>query len=146
MESYRVQLARLYERSPFYRNKLQAAGFASPQAAGGVERRLAFANVFRLTSGYRLIVGRDIEDRRELARMVRSAMLWGLGVMALFGIGEVLASCYTSKADPILNVGRTVPNREEWGHAWKAILRGTGIGFIIGVLPAAGATIASFVS
>ena len=38
MESYRVQLARLYERSPFYRNKLQAAGFASPQAAGGVER------------------------------------------------------------------------------------------------------------
>jgi len=56
-------------------------------APGGVERRLAFANVFRLPSGYRLIVGRDIEDRRELARMVRSAMLWGLGVMALFGIG-----------------------------------------------------------
>jgi len=56
-------------------------------APGGVENRLAFANVFRLPSGYRLIVGRDIEDRRELARMVRSAMLWGLGVMALFGIG-----------------------------------------------------------
>ena len=56
-------------------------------AAGGVENRLAFANVFRLPSGYRLIVGRDIEDRRELARLVRSAMLWGLGVMALFGIG-----------------------------------------------------------
>ena len=56
-------------------------------ATGGVENRLAFANVFRLPSGYRLIVGRDIEDRRELARMVRSAMLWGLGVMALFCIG-----------------------------------------------------------
>jgi signal transduction histidine kinase len=56
-------------------------------ATDGVERRLAFANVFRLPSGYRLIVGRDIEDRRELARLVRSAMLWGLGVMALFGIG-----------------------------------------------------------
>jgi signal transduction histidine kinase len=56
-------------------------------ATGGVEKRLAFANVFRLASGYRLIVGRDIEDRHELARMVRSAMLWGLGVMALFGIG-----------------------------------------------------------
>jgi signal transduction histidine kinase len=56
-------------------------------ATDGVENRLAFANVFRLPSGYRLIVGRDIEDRRELARLVRSAMLWGLGVMALFGIG-----------------------------------------------------------
>ena len=43
--------------------------------------------MFRLPSGNRLIVGRDIEDRRELARMVRSAMLWGLGVMAVFGIG-----------------------------------------------------------
>jgi signal transduction histidine kinase len=56
-------------------------------APGGVENRLAFANVFRLPSGYRLIVGRDIEDRRQLARMVRTTMLWGLGVMALFGIG-----------------------------------------------------------
>jgi signal transduction histidine kinase len=56
-------------------------------AQGGTENRLAFANVFRLPSGYRLIVGRDIEDRRELARTIRSAMLWGLGVMALFGIG-----------------------------------------------------------
>ena len=56
-------------------------------APGGVENRLAFANVFRLPSGSRLIVGRDIEDRRQLARMVRTTMLWGLGVMALFGIG-----------------------------------------------------------
>jgi signal transduction histidine kinase len=59
----------------------------SRPAPGGVETRLAFANVFRLPGGYRLIVGRDIEDRRELARLIRSAMLWGLGVMALFGIG-----------------------------------------------------------
>lgn len=59
----------------------------SRPAEGGIERRLAFANVFRLQGGYRLIVGRDIEDRRDLARMIRSAMLWGLGVMALFGIG-----------------------------------------------------------
>jgi len=56
-------------------------------AAGHIERRLAFAHVFRLPNDYRLIVGRDIEDRRELAHLVRSALLWGLGVMALFGIG-----------------------------------------------------------
>src|SRR3954469_23144310 len=37
MESYRVQVERLYDRSPFYRNKLRAAGFQSPQAAGGLE-------------------------------------------------------------------------------------------------------------
>jgi phenylacetate-CoA ligase len=38
MASYRVQLERLYERSPFYRNKLRAAGFESPDAVGGLER------------------------------------------------------------------------------------------------------------
>ena len=59
----------------------------SRPAEGGTERRLGFANVFRLPGGYRLIVGRDIEERRVLARVIRSAMLWGLGVMALFGIG-----------------------------------------------------------
>jgi phenylacetate-CoA ligase len=38
MDPYRTQIARLFERSSFYRNKLQAAGFASPQAVGGLER------------------------------------------------------------------------------------------------------------
>jgi phenylacetate-CoA ligase len=35
-DSYRRQLAYLYERSAFYREKLTAAGFASPEAAGGL--------------------------------------------------------------------------------------------------------------
>jgi phenylacetate-CoA ligase len=35
-ESFRAQLAYLFERSPFYREKLTAAGFASPDAAGGL--------------------------------------------------------------------------------------------------------------
>ena len=35
-ELYRKQVARLYERSPFYREKLSRAGFVSPQDAGGL--------------------------------------------------------------------------------------------------------------
>ena len=35
-ESYRTQLAYLFERSAFYREKLAAAGFGSPAAAGGL--------------------------------------------------------------------------------------------------------------
>jgi phenylacetate-CoA ligase len=35
--SYRIQLAYLFERSPFYREKLGAAGFASAEAVGGLE-------------------------------------------------------------------------------------------------------------
>src|SRR5258707_14995620 len=35
-ELYRKQIARLYERSPFYREKLSSAGFVSPQDVGGL--------------------------------------------------------------------------------------------------------------
>jgi phenylacetate-CoA ligase len=36
-ELYRRQVARLYERSPFYREKLGRAGFVSPQDLGGLD-------------------------------------------------------------------------------------------------------------
>ena len=36
--AYRAQIAALFERSRFYREKLTAAGFGSPAAAGGLER------------------------------------------------------------------------------------------------------------
>src|SRR5438477_7471502 len=35
--AFRAQIARLFERSPFYRDKLRAAGFASAEAVGGLE-------------------------------------------------------------------------------------------------------------
>jgi len=38
VQSYRFQIGYLYERSAFYRNKLTAAGFPSPEALGGLER------------------------------------------------------------------------------------------------------------
>src|SRR2546423_8981580 len=38
MNPYRRQIAHLFERSAFYREKLQAAGFDSPEAVGGLER------------------------------------------------------------------------------------------------------------
>jgi putative tricarboxylic transport membrane protein len=67
--------------------------------------------------------------------------------VALFGLGEVLATTSsTAEVKPILHLGRVLPNREEWRQARMAILRGTGVGFLIGILPAAGATIATFVA
>ena len=82
----------------------------SRPAEGGSETRLAFANVFRLPGGYRLIVGRDIEDRRELARVIRSAMLWGLGVMALFGIGGgyLVSRNLLARIDAVAATSRTI--------------------------------------
>jgi signal transduction histidine kinase len=90
----------------------------SRPAEGGIEERLAFANVFKLPGGYRLIVGRDIEDRRELARVIRSAMLWGLGVMALFGIGGgyLVSRNLLARIDAVSATTRTIMDGDLTGR------------------------------
>ncbi|HEX6411647.1 MAG TPA: tripartite tricarboxylate transporter permease [Burkholderiales bacterium] len=66
--------------------------------------------------------------------------------VALFGVGEVVASCALGAARPVADVKNVLPTREDWRASRLPILRGTGVGFVIGVLPATGATIASFLA
>ena len=62
-------------------------------APGGMETRLAIGQVFQLSEGYRLVVGRDIEDRRKLEDIFTSAFIWGVGFIALIGVlGGLLVS------------------------------------------------------
>ncbi|MBI1962147.1 MAG: tripartite tricarboxylate transporter permease [Candidatus Rokubacteria bacterium] len=68
--------------------------------------------------------------------------------MGLFGIAEVLMNL---EAPDVRNVYKTslrglLPSRDDWRRSWAAILRGTGLGFFIGVLPGGGAVISSFVA
>jgi len=70
--------------------------------------------------------------------------------MGLFGLAEVLVGVekpfqyQIEKAD--LSLARVFPTRDDWRQARGSIWRGSLLGFIIGVLPGAGATIASFIS
>ena len=64
--------------------------------------------------------------------------------VALFGLGEVLGGCNAGVARPVAEVKKVLPSRAEWRQSRMPILRGSLIGFIVGVLPATGATIASF--
>ncbi len=66
--------------------------------------------------------------------------------VALFGVGEVVASCVLGVIRPVADVKNVLPTREDWRASRMPILRGTFIGFLVGVLPATGATIASFLS
>jgi len=68
--------------------------------------------------------------------------------MGLFGIAEVLMNL---EAPDVRNVYKAslrglLPTRDDWRRSWAAILRGTGLGFFIGVLPGGGAVISSFVA
>jgi putative tricarboxylic transport membrane protein len=66
--------------------------------------------------------------------------------VALFGVGEVLSSCTIGTVRPVMEVRNLLPTAQDWRASRMPILRGTAIGFVVGVLPATGATIASFVA
>jgi putative tricarboxylic transport membrane protein len=69
-------------------------------------------------------------------------------VMGIFGLGEVLESAEEyMKMDSIkVPFNKLWPTWQDFTDSKWAILRGTAIGFVIGALPGAGATIASFMS
>jgi putative tricarboxylic transport membrane protein len=66
--------------------------------------------------------------------------------VALFGVGEVVASSGLGAARPVAEVKNVLPTRADLRACRLPVARGTLIGFLVGVLPAAGATIASFVA
>jgi putative tricarboxylic transport membrane protein len=76
----------------------------------------------------------------------------GLGLvpvaMGAMGIGEVLSSAGESLVHQIHKVRfrELVPNRKELRDSWGPIFRGSGVGFIIGLLPGAAHVLSSFVS
>ena len=77
----------------------------------------------------------------------------GLGlvpvIMGLFGISEVLLNLERPKQTQEIFAAPTrglFPNRTDWRLSSVPILRGSVLGFCLGILPGAGAIIASFVS
>lgn len=69
-------------------------------------------------------------------------------VMGLFGIAEVLTNLEKSTSLEVFKtkIKGLLPNLRDWGDSIGAILRGTFLGFFLGVLPGGGAVVASFVS
>lgn len=70
-------------------------------------------------------------------------------VMGIYAVGEVLDNYLSIDKENSIkseNVGRIWINKEQWKRSRLPIFRGGLLGFIIGVLPAGGATIASMLS
>jgi TctA family transporter len=66
--------------------------------------------------------------------------------MGLFGVAEIIAklgSAGGASARPE-RINRLMPSREDWRRAVPAVLRGTAIGSVLGVLPGGGALLAAF--
>jgi TctA family transporter len=68
--------------------------------------------------------------------------------VGLFAFGEVIASLESGedRQNFTADVGRLMPSREDFRRMTPAIFRGTSIGIVLGILPGAGLSLASFFS
>src|SRR5690606_35054853 len=66
--------------------------------------------------------------------------------MGIFGIGEIIANLERDESRPPLlkRLGRILPTRDDYRRSWKPVLRGAGIGSVLGILPGGGAMLSSF--
>jgi putative tricarboxylic transport membrane protein len=97
------------------------------------------------------LVGTDVNS--GLARFTGdvSALSDGIGFIAmgmgLFGFAEVILNLERqTTARQSFPIGSMLPTREDTRNMIPAILRGTALGSVLGVLPGAGAALASFAS
>jgi putative tricarboxylic transport membrane protein len=69
-------------------------------------------------------------------------------VMGLFGIAEILDSLDDTVRGGVLSgtIGHLYPSVKDWLQSKWAIVRGTAIGFILGILPGGGAILSTFVA
>ena len=68
-------------------------------------------------------------------------------MIGVFGISELIAqaSRLQEKRERVIMDAIKLPSKEDYRRVWKTILRSSGIGTFIGVLPAEGATVASMI-
>src|SRR5882757_4800323 len=82
-------------------------------------------------------------DIRELTDGIDVATL----AIGLFGIGEIISNLARPEEERSVvtqKITRLWPTADDFRRSWPAVLRGTGLGSILGVLPGGGATLSSF--
>jgi putative tricarboxylic transport membrane protein len=76
----------------------------------------------------------------------------GIGIVpvavGLFGLGEILSTPSNSVVGEVIapKFRELLPNRQEWRASFWPIIRGSGLGFIIGIIPGSAHIISSFLS
>ncbi|MGL4812845.1 MAG: tripartite tricarboxylate transporter permease [Beijerinckiaceae bacterium] len=114
----------------------------------------ALAGLLSLLFGLGLaLIGIDYQSGLPRLAFDIPQMLDGVGItivlVAMFAVGELLyvSSRLSTAPQQIIQIkGRIAMSREDWARSWKPWLRGSFIGFPIGVMPAGGSEIPTLLS
>ena len=114
-------------------------------ARGSMLKALAMA-ILGLVIG---LIGTDVNSGFQRFTFGIPELSDGIGfvpvAMGLFGITEILINLERKESRSVgAVIGSLMPTREEFRQAFPAVLRGTAVGSILGVLPGGGALLSSF--
>jgi TctA family transporter len=96
------------------------------------------------------LVGADTDTGRFRFTFGLPQLADGIGfvvvAMGLFGFSEIIVNLERrAKREVVMaHIKNLMPTRADFAASWKAVLRGTGIGALLGILPGGGAVLGSF--
>ncbi len=95
-------------------------------------------------------VGVDLESGAYRMTLGMPQLADGIGIvpvaMGLFGVGEIIANLEKKEHQAIVEakIGHLWPSRDDLRRCWPVVLRATGLGSVLGLLPGGGAMLSSF--
>jgi len=98
------------------------------------------------------MVGIDVVNGNERFTFGSINLSGGLDLLAivigLFGVSEILANVETITKNTLIaeKIKGLFPTREDWRASIAPMLRGSGLGFLLGIVPGGGPITASFIS
>ncbi|MGE3646023.1 MAG: tripartite tricarboxylate transporter permease [Beijerinckiaceae bacterium] len=143
-----TKLAQLFGPAEYFSLMLMGLVFSTVLARGSVYKAILMVLVGLLLS----TIGTDIETGQERSTMGWPPLADGLDftplAMGLFGFAEILRNLDTPEARDVVRqkIGRLLPSFAEIRQSVLPVLRGTGIGGLLGILPGNGAVLGPFAS
>ena len=143
-----TRLALLFGPAEYFALMVFGLGLAIVLARGSVLKAVIMV-VFGLLLS---TVGTDLETGQERMTLGIGELSDGVDfavlAMGVFGIAEILRNLETPEARSVAvaQIGRLLPSRADMRRSFGPILRATGIGSILGILPGNGAVLAPFAS
>ena len=98
------------------------------------------------------MVGTDVNSGEPRLTLGVTDLLDGVGfvplAMGLFAIAEIIRNLEQPERREHMagKISNLWPTRDDFAKSWPAVLRGTGIGTVLGLLPGGGAMLSSFVA
>lgn len=82
----------------------------SRKTLDGVEMKAARARAFILPEGFYLLVGRDVQERRQIETLITSALVWAIGLTVALGLvgGLFMSRNMLARVDEINQTSRDI--------------------------------------